>query len=157
MFFTWLVFQISTIFHDFSIEISQKPRIFHVRYKNWQKLGKIGKNWKIHVFSLTPISNFHGFSIEITEIHVFSTLVKKILVFPRFVEISTLVATLLVYLVTALVPSERSCLYIWQPAREGSRFLVAFTPSNSNILVAHAYTILDIFRIIRDITLKNSA
>ena len=39
---------------------------------------KIGKNWKIHVFSLTPISNFHGFSIEITEIHVFSTLVKKI-------------------------------------------------------------------------------
>ena len=58
MFFTWLVFQISTIFHDFSIEIPRKPRFFP---RSLQKLAKIGKNWKIHVFSLTPISNFHGF------------------------------------------------------------------------------------------------
>ena len=48
----------------------------------------------LHVFALTRVSNFHGFSIEITENHVFATLVIKILVFPRFVEISTSVATL---------------------------------------------------------------
>ena len=45
-------------------------------------------------FYLTRVSNFHDFSIEITENHVFATLVIKISVFPRFVEKSTLVATL---------------------------------------------------------------
>ena len=39
-----------------------------------------------NVFYLTRASNFHGFSIEIPENHVFATLVIKILVFPRFVE-----------------------------------------------------------------------
>ena len=48
----------------------------------------------LNVFYLTRVPNFQDFSIEIAENHVFSTLVKKILVFPRFVEISTLVATL---------------------------------------------------------------
>ena len=62
-------------------------------YKSGWFFHNSGK-FKKHVYSLTPISNFHGFSIEITENHVFSTLVKKNLVFPRSVEISTLVATL---------------------------------------------------------------
>ena len=54
--------------------------------------SKIAENW--HVFYLTRVSNFHGFSIEITENLFFSKLVIQILVFPRFVEKSTLVATL---------------------------------------------------------------
>ena len=40
-------------------------------------------------FYLTHVSNFHDFSIEITENHVFATLVIKMLFFPRFVEKST--------------------------------------------------------------------
>ena len=69
----------STIIHDFSIEITESRFFFHVGYKNWRLVffrnsGKL----KIHVFSLTPISNFHGFSIEIAENHVFSTFCGKI-------------------------------------------------------------------------------
>ena len=73
---------------------SMFPNLFFFLVDSQKRLFFFYKAENSHVFYLTPISNFHGFSIEITENHVFSTLVIKLLVFPRFVEKSTLVATL---------------------------------------------------------------
>ena len=91
---TGCFFPKSTIFHDFSIEIPENHVFFHVRYKNWRLVFSQQRKIENPCFFLDSYFKFPRFSIEITEIHVFSTLVKKNLVFPRFVEISTLVATL---------------------------------------------------------------